>query len=105
MVPKSDFKLIGCRTNILDITLLLAMGIIDKKAMSGNIKPNLWWTYRDDIFDLRTLGHVKLLEFTQYINSLYPTIKFTLVHSPTSLAVLDLALSFVEGYIQTDIIF
>ena len=30
----------------------LAMGIIDQKAMSGNIKPNLWWRYRDDIFDL-----------------------------------------------------
>ena len=81
----------------------LAMGIIDKKAMSGNIKPNLWWRYRDDIFDLWTLGHAKLLEFTQNINSLYPTIKFTLVHSPTSLDVLDLTLSFVEGFIQTDI--
>ena len=45
----------------------LAMGIIDKKAMSGNIKPNLWWRYRDDIFDLWTLGHAKLLEFTQNI--------------------------------------
>ena len=81
----------------------LAMGIIDKKAMSGNIKPNLWWRYRDDIFDLWTMGHAKLLEFTQYINSLYPTIKFTLVHSPTSLNVLDLTLSLVDGYIQTDI--
>ena len=81
----------------------LAIGIIDKKAMSGSIKPNLWWRYRDDIFDLWTLGHAKLLEFTQYINSLYPTIKFTLVHSPTSLDVLDLTLSLVEGYIQTDI--
>ena len=45
----------------------------------------------------------KLLEFTQFINSLYPTIKFTLVHSPTSLDVLDLTLSLVDGYIQTDI--
>ena len=48
---------------------------------------------------LRTLGHAKLLEFTQFINSLYPTIKFTLVHSPTSLDVLDLTLSLVDGYI------
>ena len=70
----------------------LAMGIIDQKAMSGNIKPNLWWRYRDDIFDLWTMGHAKLLEFTQFINSLYPTIKFTLVYSPTSLDVLDLTL-------------
>lgn len=81
----------------------LAMGVIDKKAMSGTIKPNLWWRYRDDIFDLWTQGHSKLIDFTQFINSLYPTIKFTLVHSPTSLNVLDLTLNFVEGYIQTDI--
>ena len=60
----------------------LAMGIIDKKAMSGNIKPNLWWRYRDDIFDLWALGHAKLLEFTQYINSLYPTIKLPLYTLP-----------------------
>ena len=38
-----------------------------------------------------------------YINSLYPTIKFTLGHSPTSLDVLDLTLSLVDDYIQTDI--
>ena len=56
----------------------LAMGIIDQKEWSGNIKPNLWWKYRDDIFDLWTLGHDKLLQFTQFINSLYPTVKFTL---------------------------
>ena len=60
--------------------------------MSENVNPNLWWRYRDDIFDLWTMGHAKLLEFTQFINSLYPTIKFTLVYSPTSLDVLDLTL-------------
>ena len=81
----------------------VAMGVIDKKAKSGIIKPNLWWRYRDDIFDLWTQGHSKLIEFTEFINSLYPTIKFTLVHSPTSLNVLDLTLNLVEGYIQTDI--
>ena len=78
----------------------LAMGVIDKEAMSGAIKPNLWWRYRDDIFDLWTQGHSKLIDFTQFINSLYPTIKFTLVHSPTSLNVLDLTLNLVDGFIQ-----
>ena len=81
----------------------IAMGVIDKKAKSGIIKPNLWWRYRDDIFDLWTQGQSKLIEFTEFTNSLYPTIKFTLVYSPTSLNVLDLTLNLVEGYIQTDI--
>jgi len=79
------------------------MGIIDKTATSGEIRPNLWWRYRDDIFNLWTQGPHKLNEFTDFINSLYPTIKFTLVSSPTSLNVLDLTLNMVDGYIQTDI--
>ena len=74
-----------------------------KRAKPGEIKPNLWWRYRDDIFYLWTQGPAKLDEFTHCINSLYPTIKFTLVSSPNSLNVLDLTLSLVDGFIQTDI--
>ena len=55
----------------------LAMGIIDKRATSGEIRPNLWWRYRDDIFDLWTQRPHKLNEFPEFINSLYPTITFT----------------------------
>ena len=81
-----------------------AMGIIDKRAKSGDIKPNLCrWRYRDDIFDLWTQGPVKVNEFTHFINSLYPTITFTLVSSPNSLNVLDLTLNLVDGFIQADI--
>ena len=58
--------------------------------------------YRDDIFDLWTQGESKLLEFTNYINSLYPTIKFELVYSEESLNVLDLTLHLQNGYIITD---
>ena len=54
-------------------------------------------------FDLWTQGLVKLHEFTDFINSLYPTIKFTLVSSPNSLNALDLTLNLVDGFIQTDI--
>ena len=58
---------------------------------------------RDDIFDLWTQGTTKLNEFTEFINSLYPTIKFTIVSSEISLNVLDLTLFLVDGFIQTDI--
>ena len=81
----------------------LAMGIIDQKAKSGVTKPKLWWRYRDDIFDLWTQGTTKLNEFTEFINSLYPTIKFTMVSSEISLNVLDLTVLLVDGFIQTDI--
>ena len=82
----------------------LAMGIIDEKAkFEGSLKPLLWWRYRDDIFDIWTQGLPKLLEFTDYINSLYPTIKFELVHSHSFLHVLDLTLHLRDGFIITDI--
>ena len=55
----------------------LAMGEIDLKAkFSGPIKLSLWWRYRDDAFDLWQQGLPTLHQFTDYINSLYPTIKF-----------------------------
>ena len=80
----------------------LAMGIIDEKAkFEGSLRPMLWWRYRDDIFDLWTQGLPKLLEFTDYINDLYPTIKFELVYSESHLNVLDLTLYFRNGFIST----
>ena len=81
----------------------LAMGVIDDKANEGDIKPKLWWRYREDIFDLWAQGESKLLEFTNYINPLYPMIKFELVYSKESLDVLDLTLHYQNGYIVTDI--
>ena len=81
----------------------LAMGELDKLAKDGGpAKPNLWWRYRDDIIDVWTHGLPKLYEFTDYINSLYPTIKFELVHSEVKLNVLDLTLQLTDGYIVTD---
>ena len=71
------------------------MGVIDEKAkFGGSLKPMLWWRYRDDIFDIWTQALPKLLEFTDYINGLYPTIKFELVYSDSHLNVLDLTLHF-----------
>ena len=76
----------------------LAMGEIDLKAkFSGPIKPSLWWRYRDDVFDLWQQGLPALHQFTDYINSLYPTIKFELVFSERELHVLDLTLYLMMG--------
>ena len=71
----------------------LAMGLIDEKAkFGGALKPLLWRRYRDDVFDVWTHGLPKLLEFTEYINFLYPTIKCELVCSENTLSILDLTL-------------
>ena len=76
----------------------IAMGEIDR-----NIKPELWWRYKDDIIDVWKHGLSKLLEFTDFINSLYPTIQFELVYSETELNVLDLTLRLENGFISTDV--
>ena len=81
----------------------LAMGEIDKLAKLGDIKPFCWWRYRDDILDFWTLGEEKLQEFTDYINNLYPTIKFTCTHSKDKINFLDLTLHLVNGRIETDV--
>ena len=82
----------------------LAMGEIDHKAkFCGPIRPSQWWRYRDDIFDLWQQGLSALNSFTDYINSLYPTIKFELVFSENKLNVLDVTLHLVDGFIQTDV--
>ena len=82
----------------------LAMGEIDLRAkFSGLIKPSLWWRYRDDVFYLWQQGLPALHQFTEYINSLYPTIKFELGFSEHELHVLDLTLHLVDGFIRTDV--
>ena len=82
----------------------LVMGIINEKAkLKDSLKPLLWWRYRDNVFVLWTQGLPKLLEFTDYINSLYHIIKFELVYSDSFLHVLDLTLHLKDGLIGTDI--
>lgn len=82
----------------------IAMGHIDHLAKTGgSIHPTFWWRYRDDIIDVWMHGLSKLHEFTEYINSLYPTIKFELVVSQHQLNVLDLTMHLNNGFIETDI--
>ena len=82
----------------------LALEVIDHKAkFCGPIKPALWWSYRDDVFDLWQQGLPALKTFTQYINSLYPTIKFQLVYSDSYLDMLDVTLHLTDGFIWTDV--
>ena len=82
----------------------LVMGEIDELAKNRHeIKPMLLWRYRDDIVDIWVHGLPKLLEFTDFINALYPTIKFELVYSQQTLNVLDVTMHLVDGFIQTDV--
>ena len=79
---------------------------IDKQAKyDGSIEPMLWWRYRDDNFEIWIQGLEKLLEFTEYISSLYPTIEFQLLYFANSLNVLDLTLRLIDRTIYTHVYF
>ena len=72
----------------------LAMGDFDEKALNGHkFSPKIWWRFRDDIFSLWELGEEALLEFLDFLNSIYPTIKFTINYSKISLEFLDVLVS------------
>ena len=88
--------------NYWNLLIVLTFCIHEKAKFGGSLKPMLWWRYRDDIFDIFTQGLPKLLEFTDCINVLYPTIKFELVYSDSDLNVLALTLHFRDGFIRTD---
>ena len=80
------------------------MGHIDHLAKTGGcVHPTFWWRYRDDVISIWLHGQEKLTEFTDYINSLYPTIKFELVVSQHQLNVLNLTMHLNNGFIETDI--
>ena len=72
----------------------LAMGDFDDKALNGHkFSPKIWWRFRDDVFSLWELGEEALLEFLDFLNSIYPTIKFTINYSKVSLEFLDVLVS------------
>ena len=66
-------------------------------------KPYLWWRYIDDIFFLWDHGENKLKSFIDSINKVHHTIKFTAEWSKTSINVLDVTVSLIEGVIETDL--
>ena len=72
----------------------LSMGEFDDKALNGyKISPQIWWRFRDDIFSFWEHGEEALMEFLEFLNAIYPTIKFTVNFSTQSLEFLDVLIS------------
>ena len=59
--------------------------------------------YIDDIFMIWTEGSDNLKIFTDYLNNIHPTIKFTSSHSCTNVPFLDVNVSLNNGNIYTDL--
>ena len=82
----------------------LFLGIFETNALSNApFHPHTWWRYLDDIFMIWTEGLDHLKIFVDYLNNVYPTIKFTSNHSLTNLPFLDVMVSLNNGTIETDL--
>ena len=84
----------------------IAMAKYDQKAMSYNLKPNIWKRFRDDVFVIWAHGSNTLPSFLEYLNCIDETgkIQFTMeVNNDNSLEFLDLKLGFSNGKISTDV--
>ena len=83
---------------------ILFMAELEEEILrKAEFKPYLWWMYIDDIFFLWEHGEEKLKSFTDNINKMHRTIKFTADWSKTSIIFLDVAVSITEGIIETDL--
>ena len=83
----------------------ITMSWFDEIVMSDKnpyTKPNLWYRFRDDVWDAWTEGEEKLLEFFNWLNTLHPSIKFTLVYGET-VEFLDTTVYVENGKICTKI--
>ena len=69
----------------------------DAAFSSFTLKPRLWLRYQDDVFGVWEHGLETLLLFRDHLNSLYNSIKITLVHSSSSIRFLDLEIFRIPG--------
>ena len=83
---------------------ILFMAELEVEILSEiELKPYLWWRYIDDIFFLWEHREEKLKKFIEYLNEKHLTIKFTAEWFQTSINILDVSVSFIDGKITTDL--
>ena len=73
--------------------------------MEVELKPYLWWRYREDIFFIWEHGEEKLKEFIYILNKKHPTIKFIAEWSKAQIIFLDVTVYLENGKIKTDLYF
>ena len=89
----------------------LAMTTIGRKILDINNRPNDvlfppdWSRFRDDCFSVWFESVPALLNFTEWLNSLNNSIKFTVKYSEVYLEVLDTLLFIINGRIESKVYF
>ena len=81
------------------MTIKLFIIMIDRKT----VFPPDWSRFRDDCFSLWSESHNDLVRFTDWFNSLSPSIKFTVKHNDKQLEVLDTLLCIINGRVESKV--
>ena len=86
-----------------------AMTTINRRILDINNRPNNvlfpphWSRFRDDCFSIWIESVPSLLKFTEWLNSLSNSIKFTVKYSEVQLEVLDTLLFIVNSHIESKV--
>ena len=76
----------------------LFMDWFETKALKGfRLKPLMWKRFIDDVFCIWPHGIDTFIEFTNYLNSIHPTIKFTHEFSEEKIDFLDTTVKFNQN--------
>ena len=88
---------------VAPIVAIIFMHCLETKIWTecGTARPACWYRYIDDIFCLWPHGIVPLMAFHNKINSIHPTIKFTVECSPTTLPFLNVRINLVDNVLET----
>ena len=84
----------------------LFMGMLESKLLSESPVPvheEFWKRFIDDIFVLWLGTETELQEFERYINSVHPTIKFTVSSSTVEIPFLDVLVRLEDGFLVSDL--
>ena len=72
--------------------------------LNAEVKPHIWWRYIDVIFIVWTEGEERLREFTDYLNNVHETIKFTCKWSEHEIEFLDIEVLNESGVLEMEVL-
>jgi hypothetical protein len=84
----------------------LFMGLLESNILETSpvtVSQDCWKRFIDDILVLWRGTEEGLLQFTTFLNSIHPTIKFTMTSSHSQISFLDILLKLRNGFITTDV--
>ena len=90
-------------SSLLHILTFFMAGFEKRIFQTSEFKPFLWLQYLDEIFCIWTHGSQRLNELFNCINSLHPTVKFTMDYSATEINFLGVTVTKTGNKLETDL--